>query len=83
MAFKCPECKTKHVQLCGLFGHWPPKEMEDLSPQTQITFWATPTKNKADVEKLVLLQVVTKFIERKRVKDRGIYLPISVYQTCK
>ena len=80
-AFKCGACNVKHVQLCGIFGHWPTVECEDLSEEAVTKFWATPTKTKADVEKLVTEQVVMRFIQLKRTKNAGTYLPISVYQT--
>ena len=69
---------TSNCVVCAGIGR---QKKWRISPEAVTEPWATPTKNKADVEKSVVQQVVMKFIERKRVKNAGTYLPISVYQT--
>ena len=78
-AFKCQFCNTKHVQLCGIFGHWPVKEFQEQSPEEQQKFWAEKTKGKKEVEDSVMKHIVRTHMERLVAKDDGDYLPIGVY----
>ena len=80
-AFKCPSCNTKHVQLCGIFGHWPVKEFQEQSIEEQQRFWAEKTKGKKEIEDSVMKHIVRTHMERLIAKDDGDYLPIGVYKT--
>ena len=80
-AFKCQFCNTKHVQLCGIFGHWPVKEFQERSPEEQQQFWAGKTKGKKEIDDSVMEHIVRTHMERLVAKDDGDYLPIGVYKT--
>ena len=77
--FKCQACNTKHVSLSKMYGGWPNAEFAQFSTAEQQTFWQTDAKGQDHLERLVVGTMVKRRMTENASKDKGKYLPLSVY----
>ena len=78
--FVCKRCNCKRSTLSQLFGLWPLLLFSALPEKQQIAFSRAETKNRLELQRALVKEVVDQREEEERTSIGGEYLPLDVWE---
>ena len=78
--FVCKRCNCKRSTLSQLFGLWPLDLFSALPEKQQIAFSRAETKNRLELQRALVKEVVDQHEEEETTSIGGEYLPLDVWE---